>query len=107
MFVGEAVDRTRPLAPESDQTAISKQAELMADARLAYARHGSKVADAQLLARQCVEDPEAGGVCQGREYRGGGLRPAIVGEPRADPLDCGTVDYGRLAGVRRSIHLII
>lgn len=67
MVVRESIDRTLALAFEAHEASVAQKAQLVAYRRGAHARHGRKIADAQVFARQGEQDAQAGGVRKSRE----------------------------------------
>ena len=70
VLVVEGVENHPAVAAGADDPRVAQQAELVRHRRFGDAELGGEVADAQLRARQRVEDPDAGGVAEHAENLG-------------------------------------
>lgn len=87
-----------------DQPQLAERAKRMGDRRLADPDRGGDIADAELLERQGVDDPEPAGIAQGPERLGeeedGGGRLELPANP-PDPAEVGDLDLADVARARR------
>jgi hypothetical protein len=64
MFVIKRIEDHPALTPRSDDSRIAKQTQLMRDGGFGYAELEREITDAQLRARQGIEDPHTSGVTE-------------------------------------------
>jgi hypothetical protein len=98
MIVREAVDRTLPVAPECDEVAVPEQAKLMAGRRLGHAGYGGKVADAELLYRERLQDAKTRQVGERREHVDGPPFESVMCQLGRHTTNGGFVDDADEAG---------
>jgi hypothetical protein len=101
VLVGKPIDRALPLAPECDEVPISKQPQLVADGRLRHTSHGRKIADAEILDDEGLEDAKPSRVSQRGEDVGRTLHDSFVWQLIGYPLDGRRVDDEGFALVGR------
>lgn len=98
VLVVEGVEHDAALAPRPDKSQAAQQPELMRYGRLAQAKHGRQITDAQLAMGKRIQDPHAGGIAQRAEGIGKALHRIASDQrspqrPHARKIDLHQVTY--------------